>query len=362
MYSRPTLADLPDDCLGAITEYLDPESIINWDASKKRFHSFFTNNNYTPLSRHLINLFFTLVVEAKQLVPVDNGPNPPSYVPVIEHLVKLFPELLTYRRTVWDHAGRQLVTRTAYQVFLSYADDDLYLMAEKYFKRLPNGEAEMKKQLNEQFPEGIKAYPKYDVEKARAAFRKAFDKFKVDSLISYNNGDNFLKVMSNDTRAAKDEAMLIIKPKPEDEYTIGLVNDMQFYKEWVNIFIKEYWDFKSDAQRDACFVFLLGGSQKYFTANILQILLQGANRVIDDNDPFIRATKTSFRGVEVSPFDPNSKFRLGEDFVIDYWSGQGCGRFWCSVSLSLINYVEQKQQALKNLCSDPNPQINILKW
>ncbi len=361
--SRPDLLSaLPDDVIGTITESLDPDSIINWDASSRRFNSFFTNNHYTKLARDLVNKFFTLVVFAILKVPAKDKDS--MLVPVLENLLKLFPELLTYRRTVKDHARRVLVNRTGYQIMLAYAADNIYPMMQKHFLRLENGEEEMKKQFNEQFPDGIiKAYPKYDIEKARRAFHNAKELIQKDTCISYQNGEDFhfLKVMDKDTRKAIDEFFTIITF--HKEHTIGLVNDMQLYHEGVDIYYddKEFNRFIGWPQRDAYCVFMLGGLQTLSTPNILQVLLQGANGVIDQAEPLAYVTKTRFRGVDVSPFVAGSQFRLGEHFFIDYYGrgarrALGAGRMGGVAALK--NFVEQKQLALSSLCSNSIPQMS----
>ena len=370
--SRPNfLSALPDDAVGIITEYLDPESIINLDASSHRFHSFFTNNHYTKLARELVNKFFTLVVFALLKVPAKDKTS--TLVPVLENLLKIFPELLTYRRTVKDHVGRILVNRTGYQIMLAYAADNIYPMMQEHFPRLENGEAEMKKQFSEQFPDGvIKAYPKYDIEKARTAFHKAKELIQKDTCISYDNGEDFhfLKVMDKDTRKAINEFFTLITF--HKEHTIGLVNDMQLYHEGADIYYaeKEFNRFIDWPQRDAYCVFMLGGLQALSTPNILQVLLQGANRVIDQAEPLAYVTKTRFRRADVSPFVAGCQFRLGEHFFIDYYGspvrvGRGhvfIARCFGQRSLQVWkNFVEQKQLALNNLCSNSIPQMSGLK-
>jgi hypothetical protein len=211
---------------------------------------------------------------------------------------------------------------TAHQIMLAYAADNIYPMMQKHFLRLENGEAGMKKQFNEQFPDGvIKAYPKYDIEKARAAFREAKELIQKDTCISYQNGEDFhfLKVMDKNTRKAIDEFFTIITL--HKEHSIGLVNDMQLYHEGVDIYYddKEFNRFKGWPQRDAYCVFMLGGLQALSTPNILQVLLQGANGVIDQAEPLAYVTKTRFRGVDVSPFVSGSQFRLGEHFFFFFF-------------------------------------------
>ncbi len=372
MNSRPDfLSTLPNDAVGVITNYVDPVSMINLDLTARRYHTFFNQNDFAKLkiidARKIVNQFFTLVAFALLKLPDKNDNS--ILVPVLENFLKLYPELLTYRITVQCNPKIKLVDRTAYQITLAYAADNIYPMMQKHFLRLPNGEEEMNKQFKEQFPDGIiKAYPKYDIEKARRAFHNAKELIQMDTCISYKNGEDFhfLEVMSDNTRKVINEFFTIITS--DNEYTIGLVNDMQLYNEGVNIYYddKESNKFKGWAQRDAYCVFMLGGLQALFTPNILQVLLQGANKVIDQKEALAYVTKTCFRGTDVSPFNPCSQFRLGEHFFIGgvaegRTGGPPCPRPGGGGAPTWKNFVEQKQLALNNLCSDSSPQTCVLK-
>lgn len=324
------LNELPKDVITIITDYVDPVSMIHLDLTACRYHMFFNQDIIIKRklqdSRQLINIFFTLVVFALLKVPDKNNHN--TMLPALENMLELCPQLLTYRHTVKDHAGRTLVNRTGYQIALAYAADNIYPMMEKYFIRLPNGKEEMKSQFKEQFPDGvIKAYPKYDIKKAREALHQAKKCLQEDTCISYQNGEDFhfLEVMNESTRNAINEFFAIITS--HQEHTIGLVNDMYLYHESINIYYnQEFNRFTNWAQRDVYCVFILGGLQALFTPNILQVLLQGANQVIDQAYPLAYVTKTRFRGTDISPFDVCPRFRLGKHFVLDYYSGQRSGR------------------------------------
>lgn len=315
------LLDQPD-VVNVIADYLDPQSIINWSATSSRFQLFFTESHRLKLTRDVINQFFTLVIFALPKLSVVKDDK--IVIFELNNLLKLYPELLTYRRTIKDYKGRIFVDRTGYQILLAYAADNLYPMMEKHFHTLPHGAEEMKKQFKEQFPDGvIKAYPKYNIEEARAAFRKAKELIQSDGRISYRNGEGFrfLKVMSNATRKAIDDFFTIIQS--HNEYSIGLVNDMQLYKEAKVIYYdkREMYKFTDPAQQDAYCVFLLGGLQALFAPNILQVFMQGCFQVIDQGNSLANVTKIRFGEYDVSPFDIQSKLQLGKHFFLNYYGG-----------------------------------------
>lgn len=348
---------MPDEVIDVVSDYIYPIGTIHLDLTAHRYHRFFTQNKTAQLkltsARKVVNHFFTLVVLGLLKIPARD--NFAKLVPVLENLLERYPELLTYRLTITDHQKRKLINRTPYQISLAYAADDIYLMMEKYFLRLPDGEKEMKKQFNEQFPNGIiKAYPKYDIEKALAAFHHATALIKTDRCISYHNDKpfsclTFLKRMNKDTRQAINEFFSIIES--DKEHTIGLVNDMQLYQEGTKSYEKDFNKFIGWPQRNVYCVYMLGGLQALFTPNFLQVLMQGADNVIDQGESLKYVTKIFFEGYQVSPFDPHSPFRLGQHFFLDYNLGAEY-----SLGLSLFDgshawdvFVENKINRLKKL-------------
>lgn len=328
MNSRPDhFSLLPEDMLNAITDFVDPMGVLNLTMTSRHYYNFFNQNflgkHRLVDSRKLINQFFTLVVFSLLKVPAKNNN---SMLPLLENLLKQSPELLTYKLTVKDYAGRKLVNRTGYQIALAYAADNIYCMMHDHFLRLPNGEEIRKNQFQEQFPDGIiKTYFKYDIEKAREAFHKAKRFIQEDTLISYENGGQhlFLERMSDNTKVAINEFFTMITSN--NEYTIGLINDMQFYDESIQIYhdAHEFYKFKGWPQRVAYCVFILGGLQALLTPNILQIILQGENAkyVTDERKVLWGTTKDYFHprlcGFDVSPFVLDSQFCLGKHFFID---------------------------------------------
>lgn len=85
-------------------------------------------------------------------------------------MIKANPNYLLQRGNATDFSGRTYTNLTPFQAALITGDDKMAEMTKPYFDRLPNGQAEMQKQVTEIFPQGIEANEKIQKEESETKF------------------------------------------------------------------------------------------------------------------------------------------------------------------------------------------------
>ncbi len=230
------------------------------------------------------------------------------------------PHLLLEKMKVTDEAGRQIVG-TAYQLALGAKDvspfpnefEEMAEMLVRYFRKLPNSEEEMAKQYAQQFPKGF--------EVQEAARRKQ----DLEALTTV-----FTAIKNATTMAAANDAVksfqLYLKQQIERVITTGYhFNDMLF-AEALALYEShcDAYGGMNSKKNNLAAVKVLGGIQRYFTANLAQAVCGGLQAVVTQKQPLTRSTK--FRdGYRYNFFDS----QLGERYYA--YSFIGAPFFMCRI-------------------------------
>ncbi len=319
------LARLPKEILKKeIGKYLSPEDKYHLSRESYGLHTLFK-----PDASQHVHQFLTHVVRGEKNE--------------VKAYLDKNPRLLYEKIQVTDEAGRKIVG-TAFQIALGAKDvspfpDQFGEMAEMiagYFEKIPDGENVRQKQYNEQFPEGF--------EKLEAT-RRARDSEALNTVFA---------AIKDKTLAEAEAAVTTfqdyLKKQTEGVIKTGYHFNEALFEEALALYDKNYTPcggFDSD-KNDLAAVKILGGIQRYFTANLAQAACNGFGEVIDEKKVLSRS-KLLFND---STFFFN--YKLGIDhFVFSYYRCAGAmngrtdvgGRARASSVSFFKSYVEQKQQS-----------------
>ena len=257
-----------------------------------------------------------------------------------EEMIKCEPRLLLEKRTIEDEAGRQIYG-TALQIALGAKDvsldpkqyEEMVEMIERYLKQHYD-EEEIATQRAEQFPEGWEkeeeARRKHDSE----AIKKVFA--AIDKATTNEKAEEAVK-----------EFQAYLKKQTEVVITTGYHFNEKLFEEAFELYDSHYNNgfggYDSPKNRLAA-IKVIGGIEKYFTANLAQAACDGFGLVANEKKPLSRGKmlddkKTSF-------FDSN----LGvSHFAYSYygmsWLPGGVARRGGSVDF-FKTYVEQNNNLI----------------
>ncbi len=260
-----------------------------------------------------------------------------------EKLLAHNPRLLLVKAQVTDEAGRKIVG-TAFQIALGAKDvspfpDEFKEMAEMiatYFKKIPDGEKEKQKQYAEQFPEGFEALEEErqarDLKALHTVFAAIKDKTLAEAEVAVTVFQDYLKQQNAG----------VIK-------TGYHFNESLFEKalELYNNNFDACGGYLSDKNNLAA-VKVLGGIQRYFTANLAQGACDGFGKVVNEKRALSRSKLLEDK---VTSFF-NSK--LGVDhFVYSYYDGVDAGMGECGLGACRLFQIlcQTKTAVLENLCT-----------
>src|SRR3990167_4013558 len=283
---------------------------------------------YTPLknlaSKH-VHAFLTHVVRGEKAQ--------------VEAMIQRDPRLLLEKMQVKDEAGRTIYG-TAYQIALGAKDvspfpeqfGEMVEMIEGYFKQLPNGEEERKKQYAEQFPEGFEKQEEARRMSDSLALNKVFAAIKKDKTTGLAEAKKAVAEFQN-----------YLENRVKGVITTGYHFNEALFEEALKLYDEHYekfGGFDSPKNRLAA-IQVIGGIQKKFTACLAGAACDGFGKVVDEKKALSRSkllddNSTSF-------FHPN----LGvSHYVYSYDALCGrAGRRGRGVSAWFFKtYVEQKQQ------------------
>ncbi len=230
-----------------------------------------------------------------------------------EKLLAKNPRLLLVKAPVTDEAGRKILG-TAFQIALGAKDvsllpekfNEMAEMIATYFKKIPDGEVEKQKQYAEQFPEGFEALEKE---------RKARDSKALNTVFA---------AIKDKTPEEAQKTVTAFKDYLKQQ-TAGVIKTGYHFNEALFEQALTLYDNNFDAcggyfsaKNTLAAVSVLGGIQRYFTANLAQCACDGFGEVVDKKKVLSRSKLLEDK---VTSFF-NSK--LGVDhFVYSYFS-EGC--------------------------------------
>ncbi len=288
------LAWLPKEILKKeIGKYLSPEDKYHLSRVKHGLHTLFKPD----ASRH-IHQFLTAVVRGEK----DQ----------VEAFLQRDPNLLLEKIQVTDEAGRKIVG-TAFQIALGAKDvspfpenfNEMAEMITNYFDKIPDGGVEKQKQYAEQFPEGFEALEKERQTRDLEALNTVFAAIKDKPLA--------------EAEAAVTVFQDYLKKQTEGVIKTGYHFNEALFEQALTLYRNNYTafdGFNSDKNNLAA-VKVLGGIQRYFTANLAQAACDGFGIVVDERKMLSRS-KLLADGVSFF------SAKLGVDhFVFSYYWTRG---------------------------------------
>lgn len=246
--SQSLLEALPKDVKNSIP--LDPSSVINLARTGRHFYALFTLSGAYQRALSSLNKLLNHAALGE--------------LEAAEKILKLFPDLLTYRGTIYhpnrvyvkglppvaipfhQNPGRyKYMNRTSYQILLMNSE---FEEAEKVGKLMT--QEEKQKQFNEVFPDGqIKKY-NFDLKEAKKLLLAVCEAMAKDECLKIERDEHYIIkniIMSDSTREALHQLYRYTRPKLEHE--IGLVFDPEFYHEALKLYkekfdhhFKQRWD------------------------------------------------------------------------------------------------------------------------
>ncbi len=272
-----------------------------------------------------------------------------------EEILEINPGLLLVKALVTDEAGRKIVG-TAFQIALGAKDvspfpDKFNEMAEMiagYFEKIADGTSEQQKQYAEQFPEGFEKLEKErqarDLEALQTVFEAIKDKPLAEAEVAVTVFQTYLKQQTAGvikTGYHFNEALF------EQALTLYCIN------------FDACGGYLSDENNLAADK-VLGGIQRYFTANLAQAFCDALGKVVDDE---MALSRSKLLEDKITSFF-NSK--LGVDhFVYSYYGdgewrgGVRVGIEWECLGMGL-RYGLEGQRIFSDLMSNKNVTLGKL--
>ncbi len=287
------LAWIPKEILKKeIGKYLSPEDKYHLSRESHGLHTLFK-----PDASQHIHQFLTAVVHGQK--------------EQVEAFLQRHPRLLLEKIQVTDEAGRKIFG-TAFQIALGAKDvspfpekfNEMAEMIASYFEKIADGENEKQKQYAEQFPEGF--------EKHEAARRE-------QDLKALNTV--FAAIKNTTTMAAAEEAVTLFQDYLKQQ-TTGVIKSGYHFNEALFEQALKLCNYNLDAcggcfsdKNNLAAVKVLGGIQRYFTANLAQAACDGFGKLIDEK---MALSRSKLLGDKVtSYFNP----KLGVDHFVCVGAG-----------------------------------------
>ncbi|MDR3491351.1 MAG: hypothetical protein P4M12_04810 [Gammaproteobacteria bacterium] len=232
-----------------------------------------------------------------------------------EELIKVNPKLLLSKGMVVDYSDRS-IEGTAFQMALGAEDvkyhEDEECMAEmiqRYLRQLPDGELEIQKQIQEQFPEGWEAKENERAKNDLAALNK------VVNAISVSQPNDNCEAALNEFREYL---------KPNCVIKTGKHFNAQLLVEAFKLYDKNYdrfGDYNSH-KNILCWRKVIGYIQRFLPASYAQAFVQGVYYIVESGEKLNRSLKFRYENdVSFFPLDSDPSSRLGFDFAA--WGGGG---------------------------------------
>lgn len=233
------------------------------------------NEFFKEPADQFVNQFLTHVVRGEK----------PEVEAMLQRMIERVPHLLLEKRKVKDEAGRTIYG-TAYQIALGAKDvsrepqkyEEMVEMLERYLKLLPDGEQVLIEQYNEQFPEGFEQQEEERRKNDTAALHKVFAALKNATT-------------EEAAKPAIDEFQAYLKKQTEAVISTGYHFNEKLFEEALELFNSHYLGFGgySGFKNQLSGIAVLGGIQKYFTANLAQAACDGFGKLLIDKEPLSRS-------------------------------------------------------------------------
>lgn len=265
-----------------------------------------------PLTRRLSNHNFlakdslqpSVQAKVKQLLQFIVYGNQAEAEKMLVNNPQILRTLLTQKAEVIDYSGRKILG-TALQIAMGakdvrYHDDEerMVEMLEKYYRKLPDGEAVMAAQIAGQFPEGFEKQE----EERRKRDSEALDKV-LHAITTYS-----LYAAFDD---AIEDFIDYLKSQTANTITSGYHSNDQLLHEALKIYDQIYECF------GRCFNYywrkVIDNIERYLTACEAQAFCQGINNIVDGEEKLTRSLTFRYdANVRFYPLDTDPRFRLGE--------------------------------------------------
>lgn len=226
----------------------------------------------------------------------------------------LLAQLLTQKSIAVDYSGRT-IQGTALQMALGAEDvkyrDDEECMAEmliRHLKALPNSDAIMAQQIQDQFPEDWEEAEKARQERDSAALNNVMA--AIENAQEEDNCDAAIQAF-RDYLEKENKGNGIIKTGKH--FNTKLLTDA------LNLYDEKYDQFGGDWNSPKNLLFwrkIIGGIERYLPACLAQAFCQGVYQIVGNREKLNR--QLAFRytpDVTFYPLDSNPAFRLGHDYA-----------------------------------------------
>jgi hypothetical protein len=336
-------AEIPNEVIKIMLERLGVGAICNFAKTSRRFFSLFSEER--RLISLLLNKFLLHVVRGEQ--------------EEAESLVQIFPELLLLKGKVTDYSGRE-IEGTALQIALGaedvrYHENEVCMveMLEKYFKKIPNDEAEKIKQIKEQFPPG---WEKIEAERHKNDMQALHQ--VVEAIAKAPEGDEC------------EEAIQAFRNylAPKRVIKTGKHFNTQLLVEAFKLYHNKKRGYQfggyNGHKNELFWRKVIGYIERYVPANLAQALCQDPQYIVEHKKKLRRSLKFRYYHARGSfyPLDSDNYTRLGYRCAVDggvdgdccpigYWGGQAVAIYVNQKTLTLQNFVPQGPTHTQSCCN-----------
>lgn len=297
------------------------------------------------------------IYHRKELHYIDRTNHQTTQIPLTEAQQKEFEALLTHeiRLSIWDETAVRLskdILKKIATITGHIHEESMAEMIMRHLRKLPNGEAEIAKQVNEQFPAGWEIEEEKRVKRDKEALLALFNAVKAEKM---NASDIHIAIWRfRDYLEKENDPKIIIKAGKQFNEQI-LFDALDIYTKYYN---------KHRISKNSMFwQAVIGGIQRYFPANMAQELLQGAHFITKAGSKLRRSLQFRNKLSSISSdnyFYPlnfsHRLYQLGENYAV-HWDGglSSCGGPGQQQWSPLQSLCKANTTSLANLCNAYKP-------
>lgn len=266
-----------------------------------------------------------------------------------KRLLTINPGLLRSTKGVATNYANGLIRDlTPFQAALCGGDVEMCEMMKKYFVQLKDGKAEMEKQFNDIFPNGLDAY-------LQTQRDNVFDFNEILQAINCASDDEVTAALNRefDCNLPLHRALDKFRKKFTETSLLEIVFNPYHLLQTFQIYDTELAKLKSYDKRYLFSRQVIGFVQRYLPACYLQAFAQGIYEIVIDKEKLRRSFDCRYSGASLLPLQDSSD--LGFEWACnlsgwpDAFSGF-CLLVGCRAPF-FQNYVDLKHQAWKNYLS-----------
>lgn len=281
-------------------------------------------------------------------------------------ILEMDPSFLLWKAGMaTDYSGRHIKNLTPFQVALCAGDTDMVKMMLPYFDLFPNGQAAMRVQFAEIFPDaegGLEGHLKRQKENVFdfAAIVVAFQNATPAEVTAALNKEGAQFTEADDDRTKPNDELTLTEAlnRFREQFTqkshYEIVFNSQHLLRSFEIYVTQFDDWSLD-QRDLFWRQVIGFVQRFLPACDAQAVAQGIYYITEENEQLLRSFDFRLADGRFYPVDFNSPSHLGFDYGLGL-HGVDEPAGWAldgeEVDIHFTKFISSKNTQLRELMPD----------